>query len=257
MLNGFSIVSLIENKNFDQLKLYVGLGFDISLTEQNKDSLEKFGTAENIVYKLIISNELKLIKKQPSKLLSTQNENGYTPLHWAIITQRNAITDYIVSECSNHLSETKTGENCFSLAARYDNAYAFNKLMDMFQCDAFTRINELGFNALLFAASRKNSEILERCLKNCEPKHLKVRNVYGDNFFHCLFHGRHYSDATKKSLAKIVSKIIDDLLSKTELTTMLQEKNELGYTPMAWLKHYDNRETLQFMENRFYSGDNS
>ena len=43
MLGNFSIANLVENNDFKKLKLFVDLGFEISLTEQNGDTLEKFG----------------------------------------------------------------------------------------------------------------------------------------------------------------------------------------------------------------------
>ena len=142
MQENFSIANLMENKDFRKLKLFVDLGFEISLTENNGDTFEKFGEPKNIIYDLIISNDFNRIRAQPKNLLNTQNSNGYTPLHWAIVSKRDAITDYIISECTNHLSETISGDNCFSLAARYDNTYAFHKLMDVFKSRSFHHSND-------------------------------------------------------------------------------------------------------------------
>ena len=253
MLKNLSISSLIENKDFRKLKLFVDLGFEISLTEQNGDSLSTFGEAKNIIYDLIISNDLERIKKHPKILLNTQNNTGYSPLHWAIISQRHEITDYIISECSNHLSETVSGENCFSLAARYDNTYAFNKLMSIFQNLSFNQSNDRGFNALLFAASRKNISILESCIENSASLNLRSRNIYGANLFHWLFHGQNFSDHIKKAASEFIFTLVCKKMSKNDIKRMLNEENEIGYTPMAWLKHYDNQLTLNFINGEVFA----
>ena len=243
----------MEKKDFRKLKLFVDLGFEISLTEHNADTLEKFGESKNIIYDLIISNDIERIKAQPKHLLNTQNSNGYTPLHWAIICKRDAIIDYIISECTNHLAETKSGENCFSLAARHDNSHAFNKLMVILKNRPFHQPNDRGFNALLFSASRKNTAIMETCIVNSGASDLRTRNIYGANFFHWIFHGKNFSDSCKESMSKMIFKMICKKISKNEIKEMLKEENAIGYTPMTWLEHYDNQMTMKFIQGELYT----
>lgn len=233
MQENFSIANLMENKDFRKLKLFVDLGFEISLTENNGDTFEKFGEPQNIIYDLIISNDFDRIKAQPKNLLNTQNNNGYTPLHWAIVSKRDVITDYIIAECTNHLSETISGDNCFSLAARYDNTYAFHKLMDIFKSQPFHHTNDRGFNTLLFSASRKNTSILKTCIISSDAADLRIRNIYGANIFHWLFHGKNIPDHSKKLIIKMIFNLICKKISKTDIREMLKEENAIGYTPMT------------------------
>ena len=248
MLIKFPIATLIKNKDFGNLRRFVDLGFEFSLTEFNSDTLTKFGDAENIIYNLIMSNDLEKIKRQPKKLLNVANNNGYTPLHWAIVANRNDIIDYIISECSNHLAETIFGENCFSLAARYDNTYAFEKLMALFHHRSVMLSNERGFNALIFAAACKNILILESIIKNSDKVMIRSHNNYDANFLHWLFHGKNCSDHNKALVIKTIFKLLHEKTSKHDIKKMLREANVIGYTPITWLEHYDNQETIKFLQ---------
>jgi len=249
MIGNPTTSDLIEKKEYRTLKLFVDLGFEISLTENNGDNLEKFGNAENIIYDSIISDDLELIKKQPKYLLNAENKKGYTPLHWAIIAQRNSITDYILCNSLNHAIETETRENAFSLAARYDNEYAFSRLIKVIKKPLIYNKNERGFNSLLFACARKNLGIIKECINHSTEQDLRALNMYGANFLHWLVHGKDVSDEIKKNMMNSVLKLIDKKIEKKDIKIMLQEKNAIDYSPLSWLEHYHNHRTYKLVQD--------
>lgn len=128
-MDSTKIQKLIEKKNYKDLRLYVDLGFELTLTALNGDCFEKFGDASNILYKALILNNIELIRKQKRKLWNVQNNQGYTPLHWAIVCHRNNVIDFILEESTNIFVETLSGENCLTLASRYNNTVAFAKIL--------------------------------------------------------------------------------------------------------------------------------
>ena len=200
------ISNLVKAKDFHKLKLYIELGFEISLTQQNGDCLEKFGSAENHAFDLVINNNINGIKRLRSKSLEVINDTGYTPLHWAIVAQRNDIFEYLLDFDFAMDQRTATGENYFTLASRYNNTLAFKRLLQKYGTKHLFNTNERGFNALIFAAAKKNKEIMQHCLQLASVYFVRDRNNYGANFLHWLFHGEAVPDNKKKILIHNVLK---------------------------------------------------
>ncbi len=225
----------------------------LQLTEQNGDDFEKFGDCKNIIYDLIIKDNLKYIKKKSRTLLNQENNQGYTPLHWAIITHRHEIFDYIISDnMQNLFAENFFGDNCFSLASRFNNTYAFGKLIQKFPKTNYINIpNQRGFNSLIFAAANKNTEIINFILKISSLDNLRMKNIYDANFLHWLFHGKDIPDINKFNYTKKLLKLIKHKIPSKDLNTMLFEKNAIEYTPISWLEHYNNLLTLKYIQGVF------
>jgi hypothetical protein len=243
-----SVVSdLVLHKDFHKLKLYIELGFEVSLTIQNGDSLEKFGTATGHAFNLVIDDRLKNIQRLRTQSLITPNDNGYTPLHWAIISHRNEIFNYLLEMVGDVSSDTSTGENSLTLAARYNNTFAFKKLLETQGSQNLFKFNERGFNALIFAAANKNTEIMQLCLEHASLGFIRESNNYGANFLHWFFHGQNIPDAKKKEIISSIMKCFLLYINKSELMAMLQERNGIDYTPLNWLEYYNCSSSLDFI----------
>lgn len=241
------ISNLVLQKNFQKLKLYIELGFEVSLTQQNGDSVEKFGTADHHVFNLVINDSLKSIKRLRAQSLNVVNGKGYSPLHWAIISHRNDIFDYLLDMGCGVSAITATGENCFTLAARYNNTHAFKRLLQKYGTRYLLHTNERGFNALIFAAANKNREIMQYCLESAPLYYIRANNNYGANFLHWFFHGQTFPDCEKKMMISTVLKYFLTHLSKHQLQAILNERNGIDYTPINWLEYYKCTNTLDLI----------
>ena len=248
------LTKLINKKKYGRLKLYVNLGFDLTLTDINGDYVSKYGDITNLAFKAVIDNNLEKLKLLPLNMVNSVNNNNYTPLHWAIITHRNNIAKYII-ENGNILSfdqVTFTGDNCFSLAARYNNAEILLFLLEknpLNEIKIFKKNNK-GFNALHFSCALKNIEIIVPLLSVASISNFMEKNIYGANILHWLVHGAKRTDAEKLDLIKIT---IDSLHKhknhKGLVKSLILDKNALGFTPLNWLELYDQEQSYNYLKN--------
>src|SRR3990167_6334016 len=121
IISGNEISHLIDRKDYSKLKLYVSLGYDLSLTDVNCDFVSKFGNSDHYAFKLLLSNSIDVLKKMKPKYLDIKNDKGYSLLHWAIIFHQNQIIKHLIEADVDIESITNTKETAISLAARFNN----------------------------------------------------------------------------------------------------------------------------------------
>lgn len=89
-------------------------------------------------------------------------------------------------------------------------------------------------------------------MRYTEPKNLFSSNIYGANFLHWLFHGMDVRDQDKNLLLKNIFNSMLRKINREGIKSLLGRRNSIGYTPIDWLEHYDNQQTLNFIRDSVY-----
>lgn len=237
-----NISKTLEKNNYNQIKMYVDLGFDFNLSDINHDNPEKFGTITTRVFDLVIENNLEGIKKYKLGALNKVNDNGYSALQWAIILKRNHIVKYLLDRGCDIYNKTATDENIFTLASRFKNNDIFLYLLKNFNSKEVFYKNYSGFNSLHFACATKNKLLIPFLIELADPKTIIRLNKYGANSLHWLVHGDYITDEYKSSLVDVfINSLYRKNTNKIIISSLLNHKNKINFTPFDWLNKYDNK----------------
>ncbi len=253
ILSKNTISNLIDKKEFSKLKLYISLGYDLSLTDVNHDFVSKFGNATHSAFEAIIANDIYNLKKIKSHRLNVKNNNGYSLLHWAIITHNHAATYYLIEAGIDIESVTNTHDTAISIACRFNNTKAFVYLLRKYPQKNKRYLalqNQIGFTPLHFACANKNIQMITIILNICSSSLIVERNIYDATSLHWLVHGRNISDQFKLKLLNNYYEAIYRNHSNKLINDMLEVKNALGLTPIDWLDMYTHSKSQQFLTRK-------
>lgn len=247
------ISNLIDRKDYFKLKLYISLGYDLSLTDVNCDFVSKFGSPDHPAFEAVISNNIQALRKIKPNFINIKNNKGYSLLHWAIISHNYEAVHYLVELGIDIESVANTKDSVISLATRFNNTKAFFYLMSKYpkknkQYLAYQ--NEKGFTSLHFACANKNVKIIKLILNICSHDLVAERNLYNATSLHWLVHGRKIPDQSKLKLVRVFCETVRRNYSGKLITDMLKTKNALGLTPLDWLDIYQHSKCQQFLARR-------
>ncbi len=251
------ISKLIEDADYKKIKLYVDLGFELTLTDLNGDYCYKFGNYNNKIFDYVMNNNLDKLKQLNLKRINDITKSGYSILHLAIILHKNDIVKYLLENNASIEATNIYKENAFTLAARFNNNQAMQLLLEKTQNQKIVFKNNFrDFNVLLFAACNKNFEMIAQLIPYATQEILWQRNIFGANCLHWLVHGTKLNDNRKLLLIKQFIAIASNNVDSPQglINGLLNHVNAIGYSPLNWLEKYNNHDSYMILKR--YAGLN-